>query len=105
MPFVDPTLIQREMEMLLDKQVDAVVPHTGDGVEPFHAVYHPGVCLPPIRIALENEKWRADAWFSQANIYLMRREEILKHDPMMLSFSNVNTPEELQAAEELARQD
>lgn len=103
MPFVDPELIRIEVDLLIEKQVDAVVPHTGDGVEPFHAVYRPITCLPHIQKAIEKEKWRADAWFSEANIYLMRLEEIRRYDPEMMSFSNVNTPEELQAAEKIAR--
>jgi molybdopterin-guanine dinucleotide biosynthesis protein A len=103
MPFVNPELLGVERDLLFETEADAVVPHLGDGVEPFHAVYRREACLPPIQAAIQADKWRADAWFSQAKITLLRKDQILHYDPQLLSFSNVNTPEELRAAEELAR--
>jgi len=103
MPFVNPDLLAVERDLLLETQSDAVVPHIGDGVEPFHAVYRREACLPHIQAAIQADKWRADAWFSQAKITLIRKDQILEVDPQMLSFLNVNTPEELHAAEELAQ--
>jgi len=103
MPFINSALLLAERDLLLHHQADAVVPHLGGGVEPFHAIYRRAACLPAIQSAIEAEKWRADAWFSQAEIVLMREEQVHKYDPQLLSFSNVNTPEELQQAEDLAR--
>jgi len=103
MPFISSALLLAERDLLLQTQADGVVPHLEGGVEPFHAVYRRATCLPAIHSAIESDKWRADAWFSQAKIVLMREEQIRQHDPELLSFSNVNTPEELQRAEELAR--
>jgi molybdopterin-guanine dinucleotide biosynthesis protein A len=40
-----------------------------------------------------------DAWFSQVKLQLMRVEEIRRYDPKLLSFWNVNTPDELHQAE------
>lgn len=102
MPFVRPELLTAQRDLLLEKGVDAVVPHLGGGVEPFHAVYRCASCLPHIKAALDADKWRADAWFSKANVLLMRKEQIQTFDPELSSFSNVNTPEELHLAEEIA---
>ncbi len=102
MPFVRPELLAVQRDLLLQKGVDAVVPHLGGGVEPFHAVYRCASCLPHIKAALDADKWRADAWFSKANVLLMRKEQIQTFDPELSSFSNVNTPEELHLAEEIA---
>lgn len=102
MPFVRPELLTAQRDLLLEKRVDAVVPHLGGGVEPFHAVYRCASCLPHIKAALDADKWRADAWFSKANVLLMRKEQIQTFDPELSSFSNVNTPEELHLAEEIA---
>ncbi|MCC6956378.1 MAG: molybdenum cofactor guanylyltransferase [Anaerolineales bacterium] len=102
MPFVRPELLAVQRDLLLEKRVDAVVPHLGGGVEPFHAVYRCASCLPHIKAALDADKWRADAWFSKANVLLMRKEQIQTFDPELSSFSNVNTPEELHLAEEIA---
>ncbi len=103
MPFISSALLLAERDLLLQTQADAVVPHLGVGSEPFHAVYRRAACLPAIQSAIESDKWRADAWFSQAKIVLMREEQIRQVDPQYLSFSNVNTPEELQQAERLAQ--
>lgn len=102
MPFVRPELLTAQRDLLLEKGVDAVVPHLEGGVEPFHAVYRCASCLPHIKAALDADKWRADAWFSKANVLLMRKEQIQTFDPELSSFSNVNTPEELHLAEEIA---
>jgi molybdopterin-guanine dinucleotide biosynthesis protein A len=104
MPFINAALLAVERDLLLETGSDAVVPHLGEGVEPFHAIYRRETCLPPVKNAIEAEKWRVDAWFSQVKVTLMRRDNILRHDPDLLSFSNVNTPDELEAAEQLARQ-
>lgn len=99
MPFIRPELLAAERDLLLEAQVDAVIPHTGEGVEPFHAVYRPQTCLPHIRAVIDEDKWRVDAWFSRAKVHLMRREQIERYDTDLSSFLNVNTPEELRLAE------
>ena len=102
MPFASPALFAAERDILLSSQVDLAIPHTGEGTEPFHAVYRRETCLPAIEAAIHADKWRVDAWFSQVKVHLLRAEEIQRYDPQMLCFRNVNTPEELQEAEELA---
>lgn len=103
MPFISPSLLTAEHQLMVESNADAVIPHLDGGVEPFHAVYRRAGCLPAIQAALEADKWRADAWFSQAEIVLMRESQIRPYDPQLLSFSNINTPEELAQAEQLAR--
>ena len=104
MPFVNALLLAAQRDLLVACQADIVIPHTGGGLEPFHAVYRREVCLPHILAALEAGKWRADAWFDQVDLRVLSAGEISKYDPGMLSFRNINTPEELQAAEKLALQ-
>lgn len=102
MPFISPELLAAERDLLIEKMADAVVPHLGGGVEPFHAVYRCAACLPRIKAAIDADKWRVDAWFSRAHIVLMRKNQIEAFDPDLSSFMNVNTPEELRHAEEKA---
>lgn len=104
MPFVSHDLLAVERDFLLMYQADIVVPHTGKGLEPFHAVYRRETCLPAIISALQAEKWRADAWFDQVKVHIVPRQEIIKYDPLLLSVRNVNTPQELQDAIQLAIQ-
>ena len=104
MPFINARLLQAQAGRIQEVQADIVIPHTGEGLEPFHAVYRRETCLSPVRAAIEQDKWRVDAWFSQVKVELFRQDQIQRYDPDLRSFQNVNTPEELQAAEQLARQ-
>ena len=44
-----------------------------------------------------------DAWFSDVHIRYLDLEEMLPYDQDQLAFMNINTPEELQEAEKIAR--
>jgi molybdopterin-guanine dinucleotide biosynthesis protein A len=103
MPFASPQLLRAERNLLLDTGSDAVIPQTEGGTEPFHAVYRGQVCLPAIQAAIAADRWRVDSWFSQVKLYLMSPAEVRAHDPELTAFWNVNTPQELAQAEELAR--
>jgi molybdopterin-guanine dinucleotide biosynthesis protein A len=105
MPFVQPELLAYERDLLLDVTIDAAIPKTEGGTEPFHAVYRRATCLPEIFSVLQAERWRVDSWFSRAQIYYLSTEEITRYDPRGLAFQNVNTPEELAAAERTAAED
>lgn len=102
MPFINPALLEVQYRRLLSTQSDISILLTGEGMEPFHAIYRRATCLPHLRQALDDNKWRVDSWFSQVKIYLFRLEEIQLYDPEMRSCWNVNTPEELHEAEILA---
>ena len=108
MPFVSPRLLQAELEKLQqslsagEQALDAVIPRGEGGTEPFHAVYHRSACLPLIETVMQQNRWRVDSWFASANLYLMDLAEMQHYDPHGLAFWNVNTPEELIQAEELA---
>jgi molybdopterin-guanine dinucleotide biosynthesis protein A len=102
MPFASPALFAVERDVLLATKADIAIPHSGNGLEPFHAVYRRETCVGPIEAALQARKWRVDAWFSQVLTYILQPEEIRRIDPQLLCFRNVNTPEELKEAERLA---
>jgi molybdopterin-guanine dinucleotide biosynthesis protein A len=102
MPFVNAELLAAELDLLVDTGSDAVIPRTEGGTEPFHAVYQRDRCLLAIQSAIEADKWRVDAWFPQVKLRYMSPEETAPYDPDQLAFWNVNTPEELQRAEQVA---
>lgn len=104
MPFANPELLEILFRTLEESHADAVIPQTANGNEVFHAVYRRENCLPLVRKALEDGHWRADSWFREANLRFFTPEEVRIFDPLGLAFQNVNTPDELAAAEELARQ-
>jgi molybdopterin-guanine dinucleotide biosynthesis protein A len=103
MPFASPALFTAELDILLTSDYDIAIPHSGEGLEPFHAVYRRATCLPAVEAALEGGRWRVDAWFAAVKVRVLSTAEIQTYDPQMLCFRNVNTPEELRQAEALAR--
>jgi molybdenum cofactor guanylyltransferase len=104
MPFVNVRLLSRQCELLLTQDVDAVVPRTGFGFEPLHAVYCRTVCLSAIRFALDAGTWRVSSWLDAVRLRVLSMEEIRSFDPHQMAFCNVNTPEEFARAERWANE-
>jgi molybdopterin-guanine dinucleotide biosynthesis protein A len=102
MPFVTAALL-RYLSMGLP-EADAVLPATTSrrGVEPLCAAYGPG-CRGPMERAIAREDYRAIAFHPEVRLRVERLEVIRKFgDPDRLFF-NVNTPDDLLAAEALSR--
>jgi len=104
MPFASPELFALELVLLRETGADAVIPRSDAGTQPFHAVYRRETCLPQVQAALEAGKRRVDAWFSWVKIRYLEPAEFLPYDPEQHAFLNINTPEELKEAEEIAMQ-
>jgi molybdopterin-guanine dinucleotide biosynthesis protein A len=104
MPFANLHLLGAERDAAIETQADVVIPQTEMGLEPFHAVYRRDTCLPQVKASLDEGKRRVDAWFPRVKVRFLIAEEILAHDPHQLAFVNVNTPEELERIENLARE-
>ena len=102
MPFASPNLLWTAAERLAEGNFDVVIPRGPNGLEPFHAVYRAAACLPHILSALQAEKRRVDSWFGAVRLSQISWDEVLQIDPSGRVFLNVNTPEELAAAEEVA---
>ena len=63
MPFVNPGLLDAQRTALLARSADLVIPRYDDQLEPLPPVYDRESCLPFVYEAIQNEKWRVDAWF------------------------------------------
>jgi molybdenum cofactor guanylyltransferase len=103
MPFASPTLLRSASRLLVEEEVDVVIPRSDAGFEPLHAVYRRETCLPAIEAAIEADQWKVIAWFPQVKVRVLRLDEIAQYDPSGLAFWNVNTPEEFSKAETLAQ--
>ena len=103
MPFASLEIFTLELVLLQETGVDAVIPRSEAGVEPFHAVYRRETCLPYVQSALEVGKRRVDAWFDEVNIRYLEKDDMLTLDPEQLAFLNINTPEDLLEAERIDR--
>lgn len=103
MPFLNVELLEAQIRLLEDRGVDVVVPLLEGGYEPLHAVYQRDTCLPAIEAAIAREQRRLISWFPAVKVLEMDEDAVEGYDPDLRSFLNVNTPEELAAAEALAR--
>jgi molybdopterin-guanine dinucleotide biosynthesis protein A len=99
MPFLSrPLLIQ--LRSYADT-CDAVVPRMGRYLEPLFAVYSRS-CLHAARSALDRGSRRADSFLDLVRTRYVDEPELRRYDPELISFFNVNTPEDLQRAERLS---
>jgi molybdopterin-guanine dinucleotide biosynthesis protein A len=102
MPFLNADLI-RFMVGLADG-FDVVTPRLGGRyVEPLHAVYAK-TCLVKMKNQLESNRLSIWQVVKELHTRYMEKEEYLPLDPRMLSFFNINTPEDLERANRIAAQ-
>lgn len=104
MPFANALLLEHAYNLLLQDEIDVVIPQSGGGFEPLHAVYRKATCLPAIEAAIGADQWKMIAWFPKVKVSSISSEAVAEFDPLGLAFLNLNTPEELAEAEQRARQ-
>jgi molybdopterin-guanine dinucleotide biosynthesis protein A len=98
MPFLDPGVLDWFVQAA-SRNGDAcpadlvILKHETGIVEPLHAVYRKS-CLPAIRATIESGERCAFAFHDQVRVRYVGPDEIAPLDPELLSFLNVNTPEE-----------
>jgi molybdopterin-guanine dinucleotide biosynthesis protein A len=101
-PFLKPELVA-----LLISQArpgtDAVMPQTPKGLEPLCAVYSKS-CLQIIEAHIRQEKLKIQCVFNKSRINRISEARVRKADPELISFVNINTPEDLIAVESLEKE-
>ncbi len=104
MPFVNPALLKHLFSIISqDPLIDTIIPKTDHGYEPLHAVYRRETCLPAVYDSLARGQRRMIAWFDRVRVERILPETIKKFDPQQLAFVNLNTPEEFDRAESIAK--
>lgn len=103
MPFVSAALLRAQYDLLTREEVDVVIPCSPNGIEPLHAIYRKDACLEAVRTALDAGERKMTAWLPGVRSRVMMVDEVALVDPEFRSFINVNSPEELRQAEDLAR--
>ena len=99
MPFLSAHLLAH-MAGLRDG-VDAVVPVVDGRPEPTHALYSRR-CLPAIESRLRSGQLKISGFFDDVAVHYVPESDIRNFDPDLLSFFNINRPEDLSRAKELA---
>jgi len=92
MPFIKPALISHLVGM--SQGYDIVIPRTEDGLQPLHAVYS-RKCLPFMEDLLRSGNLKILDFFHRVKKREVPTGEIIPFDPQLISFWNLNTPEDL----------
>jgi molybdenum cofactor guanylyltransferase len=112
-PFLQPGLVATVLDNI-DPHADIFLPETGKGIEPLCAVYSKK-CLPHIERALVNQmetdsstansqervlkqSLKVRSFFDQVRVKRIDEARLRAKDPDLISFFNVNTPEDLAKA-------
>ena len=102
MPFANLNLFMEEERLLHLGNYDVVIPIIEGKAEPLHAIYSRAPCLKAIEDALSIGMKRLIEWHPGVKVYEMGEAEIKQCDPYGLAFFNLNTPDDLGKAEEIA---
>ena len=99
MPFLNGELLGYLAS--LREGMDVVAPVVEGRPEPTHALYSKA-CLPSIEERLRAEELKITGFYDRVTVRYVEEGEIQKFDPKLLSFFNVNSPQDLQRAMALA---
>jgi molybdopterin-guanine dinucleotide biosynthesis protein A/molybdopterin converting factor small subunit len=94
-PFLNLSLISYLISQI--ENYDVVAPYWQDRFQPLHAVYRRSV-LPLLQQQLERGELRPIFLYEKVRTRKVSEDEIRRFDPEGLSFLNMNTPEDYQAA-------
>ncbi|MGE0684598.1 MAG: NTP transferase domain-containing protein [Candidatus Binatia bacterium] len=94
-PFLNPALIAYLLSLASD--YDVVVPYWQDRLQPLHAVYRRSV-IPLLDEQLKRGELRPIFLYKKVRTREVTEEEIRRFDREGLSFQNMNSPEDYQAA-------
>jgi molybdopterin-guanine dinucleotide biosynthesis protein A len=92
MPFLNVGLIRHILA--IRKDYDAVVPKIDWKIETLHTLYCKS-CLPAIKSLIESKNFQAKRFFQSIRIRYVGQDEIMRFDPRLHAFANVNRPEEM----------
>ena len=92
MPFLNPALLRYMIS--LRGGCDAVMPRVGRYREPLHALYA-RTCAAQFAQAIEAGQRRIMRALERARICYVERDAMVRYDPQLRSFFNVNEPEDL----------
>jgi len=99
MPFLRPEIV--ELVARRSGEGDVVIPRVGDQLETLHAAYGKA-CLPHMEARLISGRLKITGFFPSVRVVEIAEEEIARFCDPRLVFMNVNTPDDLRRARELA---
>jgi molybdopterin-guanine dinucleotide biosynthesis protein A len=98
MPFLNTALLRYQIARC--EGWDVVVPRTKGFPETLHAIYSKA-CIVPIQNQLSSGQLKVSGFYDQVKTLFLEEDAVREIDPELRSFVNVNTPDELSAAENM----
>ena len=98
MPFINEGLVRYIAG--LKEGFDAVVPKVDWKIEPLHALYSKG-CLNAMKELINKKEFQTIKAFNSINVRFVAEEEIIKCDPDLKTFLNVNRQDDLEKINKL----
>jgi molybdopterin-guanine dinucleotide biosynthesis protein A len=98
-PFLEKALIKALLEELEPKW-DVIIPVTDKGSQPMCAIYSKR-CIKPIEHQLKNQDPKILTFFPKVRVKEVAEARLKTVDPNLISFLNINTPEDLAACEKM----
>jgi len=100
MPFLNPDLLHYMIGLAKEGAFDVIVPRVEGYPQGLHAIYSKA-CLEPILKRLNADQLKVIGFYEDVRVRTLDEPEYMPLDPKGLSFQNINTPGELQAAQQL----
>lgn len=98
-PFVNRDLLEHMLN--LRARGDVIIPKKDGRYEPLQALYRRSTCLPAVEHALRSGERRMISFFPSVQVVAIDEVTLARLDPQGFSFFNVNTPADLEQAEEI----
>jgi len=95
-PFVKKELIKTILDSI-ESGLDAIVPETDTGIEPLFAVYSKK-SIGTVNMQIARQKFKIRSLFKYLNTKYVPEDILREKDSDLLSFININTPDELKSA-------
>ena len=95
-PFLKKELVETLVHRIEDR-FDVIVPETSAGLEPLCAIYSQR-CIQPIETRLERQQFKIRQFIKKTSVRKVRENLLREADPNLVSFFNINTPDELEKA-------
>ena len=100
-PFLKKELVETIIRSI-EKRFDVVIPKTPAGLEPLCAVYSKE-CLKPVERQIRQKKFKIEQLFQKRRVKKIPEKILRQKDPELISFFNINTPQDQEKAEKMLR--
>jgi molybdopterin-guanine dinucleotide biosynthesis protein A len=99
-PFLKKELVETVINSI-ESGIDVIVPESSKGsMEPLCAIYSKR-CLKPVENNLIQKKLKIKQFFKKVRVKTLPENILREKDPDLISFFNINTPDDLTRAEKL----